>query len=226
MKTDTLTNIVQNIRFELGNTSGLTQGVAELPGIKYRAKRVQEQLYEVFNWPHMIIESDVNLVAGTRYYDWDAPLNRDRVLSVHVKWSQAWTPIEYGFDTTIYNSSMPEETYQVNPVRFWRFHNTDQFEVWPTPADVQILRFRCMKALGSFTSDSDVSDLDANLITLFAAAEIAAQRKSSDAESKNNQAQALLTKIKGQMQDQKPFVYGSRQVLNSFGNYQLYGRKI
>lgn len=225
MRTATLLEIVENIRFEIGNGAGLTQGAAGIPGTKYLAQRMQRQLYQMFDWPHLIIESDVSMVVGTRYYDWDAPLNRDRVQGAWVKWSEAWVPIQYGFDTTLYNSSMPEDTYKNTPVRFWRFHNDDQFEVWPNPADVQTIRFRCLRNLGAFTADGDISDLDADLITMFCAAELAARMKSEDAEIKNAQAQALLNRIKGQMFPNKPFVYGGGIAQRS-SDYKLIGRKI
>jgi hypothetical protein len=227
MRTATLIEIVENIRFEIGNGAGLTQGVASIPGTKYLAQRMQRQLYEMFDWPHLIIEQDVSLVAGTRYYDWTAPLNRDRVISIFVKWSNAWTPIKYGFDSSLYNASMPESTYQNSPVQFWRFHNDDQFEVWPNPADVHTLRVRCVRSLGAFTADSDVSDLDADLIAMFCASELSARMKSDDAEVKNAQAQSMLARIKAQMFPNKPFIYGGGPAtVSTTRDYQLQGRKI
>ncbi len=208
MKTDTLTNIVTNVRHEIGAAPGTSQGIANIPSIKYLCSRIQDQLYDSFNWPHLIHEYDDSLVAGTRYYNFLPNLNRDRVLEAWVNFSSCWRPLEYGFDSMLYNSGFPETTYRSDPVQAWRFHNDTQYEVWPTPASAQTMRWRFVSKLTAFTADSDVSCIDSNLIALFVAAELLTRMKSADAEMKTGQAQAYLQKIKSQMMPAKTFVYG------------------
>lgn len=225
MKTATLLEIVQNVRYELGFADGFTQGVADVPATRYMVRRMQEQLYESFNWPHLIAEYDLTLSAGDKAYTFVAPMNRDKTFSFHVKYSEVWRPVDQGFDTTIYNSTMPEDTYREDPVRRWRILDDTQFEVWPTPASEQILRWRGIKPLPQLVNDGDVSALDANLLTLFVAAQMAARMKSAQAGVLNDQAQALFQRLKGQGMSHKPFVYGGATD-NRSHEWQLRGRKI
>jgi hypothetical protein len=183
-------------------------------------------LYEAFNWPHLIVEADEQLLPGERYYTFNNRLNRDRILSAHVKWSNSWTPLKYGFNTTIYNASMPEGAYRADPVQLWRFWEDNQYEVWPTPANNQLLRWRFVRHLNPFDSNSDISDLDSNLIVLFSAAEILKGMKSPLAESKNQLAQGHFAKLKSQMQKTTMFVSGGIQVPSHNSDWTLRTRRI
>lgn len=178
------------------------------PAIEHLARRTQEVLYEAFNWPHLIVERDIAMVPGERYYTFETTVNRDRILGAYVKWSQSWVPVRYGFDSSIYNASMPEDTYRADPVQLWRFYEGAQYEVWPNPASAQTLRWRFVRHLNPLIASTDYCDLDANLIVMFAAAELLQRMKSPDAESKNKIAQSHLMKIKAQLQRTTMFTYG------------------
>ena len=226
MKTAQLVEIVRDIRLEIGASPSFQQGVSMFPSIEHLARRTQELLYESFNWPHLIIESDEELEAGNRYYSFDKRLNRDRVLSAHVKWSNSWTPLKYGFNTTIYNASMPEGSYRADPVQLWRWWEGDQYEVWPTPANPQTLRWRCVRHLNQLVNPNDVSDIDANLIVIFAAAELLQGLKSPLAQSKNQIAQSHFNKLKAQMQRTTMFVTGGVQAPSHNSDWTLRTRRI
>jgi hypothetical protein len=226
MKKATLLEIVSDIRLEIGASPNIAQGISFLPAIDYLARRNQEIIYNSFNWPHLIIDSDETLVPGERYYSFDQRLNRDRIMGTWVKWSNSFTPVKYGFNTTIYNASMPEGTYRADPVQLWRFWEEEQYEVWPTPANEQILRWRCVRNLNPFLAPEDKCDVDATLIVLFTAAELLTKLKSTDAQAKNALAQAHFAKLKAQMQRTSTFVFGGTEAPNSNMDWTLRTRRI
>lgn len=210
MKTATLLELVEDIRHEIGAAPGFSQGVSTLPSLKYLCRRTQEQLYNAFSWPHLTVELDEPLLAGERYYSFNDGLNRDRILGTWVKWSTLWSPVPFGFDTTQYNSSVEEDTYRSDPVVGWRFYQGTQYEVWPTPASTQTLRWRYIRNLNPLVADADVCDVDATLIVLFAASELLTRLKSADAQAKNSLAQAHFARLKAQMMPTRTVVYGGK----------------
>jgi len=210
MRTAQLIELVTNVRHEIGMAPGFSQGVSGIASIKYLCARVQRELYDSFNWPHLIIEADESLLAGERYYSFDGSLNRDRILGAYVKWSSNWVPVDYGFDPLVYNASFPEDTYQSDPIQKWRFWEGAQYEVWPCPSsNDQLLRWRFVRNLNPLVNDSDVSDLDADLIVMFVAAEMLVRMKSPDAQAKSSAAREHLQKLKGQMMPKGTFIFGA-----------------
>jgi hypothetical protein len=225
MKQATLLEIVKDIRLEIGASPSMTQGISMLPSIEYLARRNQEIIYNMFNWPHLIIEADETLVPGQRYYSFNERLNRDRIIGALVKWSNSFTPVKYGFNSTIYNASMPEGTYRADPALLWRFWEGDQYEVWPAPANYQTMRWRFVRNLNPFLAPDDVSDVDATLIVLFTAAELLTKMKSPEAQSKNAFAQAHFAKIKSQMQRTQTFVFGGGETPSANRDWTLKARR-
>ncbi len=235
MNTATLLELVTNIRHEIGEAPGFSQGISAIPSLKYLCQRVQQELYQAFNWPHLLVDIDETLVPGERYYTFNNGLNRDRILEVFVRWSNSWMPVAYGFDPLIYNASIPEESYRTDPIRKWKFYASfnegtqlwedNQYEVWPAPATAQTLRWSCVRNLRPLVADADVCEIDSNLIVLTVAAELLTRLKSNDAQAKNATAQALLTKLKGQMMPSQTFTYGGD---HNPANRQrpMWGRKI
>ena len=70
--------------------------------------------------------------------------------------------------------------------------------IWPTPPDnSQTIRVHYQRSVGPFVTDGDVSTLDADLISLFAAAELAAARGLPDANVKMEKARGYLRELKG-----------------------------
>jgi hypothetical protein len=117
--------------------------VDEQENLKVVLQRVQEQLYDDYEWPHLKIRRTLQLNAGQRYYDLPSDLNFDRIKDIKLKYSGQYFNIERGIEITDYstydsNASVPARS---NPAMKWDIVNTgsngtdDQIEVWPIPSD-------------------------------------------------------------------------------------------
>lgn len=226
----TLASLVSDLRAEIGASTSVSQGVGSLPALEQVLRRTQERLYQDYNWPHLVSEYDEPLIAGQRYYTFDANVNFDRIISAHVKYSGDWREVRYGFDTTIYNLDDSEDGERNDPVQLYRHYDTNQFEVWPVPAgNDQTLRFRCIRNLRPLIANSDQCDLDSNLLVLFSAAELLQRLKSADAESKLAAASQFYRSIKGNLDKLPSFKMGGDiRVSGGFpsGDWQLWGKRV
>jgi len=197
MPVDTLTNMVRNLRSEAGHSIAVSQGVNQLETLKYILKRTQEELHAAFVWPALKLRSPVTISTGQVVYPFPANMPFEFIREA---WSAGagdsnWYPVGYGLsedllkaDGTNSESGVPVQFYEVDP---------GGFRVWPTPSQGGTLRFVGQKPLGPFIADSDMSTLDATLITLFAAAELLARAKAEDAANKLQKAQRHLQKLLG-----------------------------
>lgn len=194
--------LVAQLRAETGRNQSVAVGVSELDNLKEMLRRVQEQLYDDYPWPHLRVQRTVDLVQSGRYYDFPTDLNMDRIERVALKYSGQYVDIERGIefqDYTIYdsNADTPAEN---TPARKWdiRFTDTDeQLEIWPIPAsDDQTLYLFGTKNLAPLIEESDRAELDDRLIVLFAAAEMLARQGSKDAKAKLEQAQGRLQTLR------------------------------
>jgi len=194
-----LSALVDQLRAEIGASTNVAMGVNSLPMLKQLLNRVQQQLWEAFDWPFAFIERDEQMVANQRYYTFDAEIDFGRITSAHVKYSSSWRPLEYGIGVEQYNSSDPSEGDMQDPPTRWRHYEGNQFEVWPMPSSNDcVVRFKAIKKCPLMSNDADVALLDDNLIVMYAAAELLARAKSDDAQAKSTVAERLFQKLKGQ----------------------------
>lgn len=222
----TLSTLVEALRAEIGASTSVAQGGASAPQLQQVLRRTQERLYAEYNWPHLVIERDEPMVSGERYYTYHPDINYDRILSVHVKNNTTWEPVEFGFDTTIYNITDTELNETDEPVRRYRNYEDNQFEVWPVPSnDTQVLRFRAIRALRPLLANDDTCDLDSNLIVLYSAAELLQRLKSADAESKLAAASQLYRHLRGNFDKTPTFIMGGG-LSNRRQSGPLYGKRI
>lgn len=210
-----LLSLIAQLRAETGRNQSVSVGIDEVENLKVILQRVQETLYDEYDWPHLRVQKTISLNAGQRYYDLPDGLNFDRIEDISLRYNQIYQPIERGIQFSDYasfdsNASTPERS---SPAQKWDIRNTgstEQIEVWPIPNDnIQSLYFFGTKTLGNLIEESDTADLDDRLIILFAAAEILSRQKSSDAQAKLELAnRRLMTLRKNSIKASRPIQLG------------------
>lgn len=199
MATKTLLALVADLRAELLQSVNSAHGVNLLPAHKVILARVQDQLWLDHSWAHLRTDRDVDLAAGQRYYDLPTDMDMDRIEDVQVKWSGRWHPLRRGIEPTAqYNAFDSDTDVRAEPAMHWAPYGTGQFEVWPIPVSdgLQTVRFRGIRVLNPLVDDADVCELDARLIVLTAASELAADAKSPRAASLAAAAKAMYAKLR------------------------------
>lgn len=213
-----LVQLVEKVRAEIGQSTDVSVGKDTIPMLKQHIRRVQETLYDAYDWPFLRVIPFKTLSAGQRYYDFPTDLNMERVEEVQVWWSGEPQPVERGIDFSHYASYDPNEDERADPVLRWDVRWTgsaEQIEVWPIPATTHSsgapyrLQFKGIRPLRALTADSDVCDLDDQLIVLHVAAELLTRQKSADALAKVEAAKARMNTLIGRVKGaSSPFVLG------------------
>lgn len=192
-----LLQLVEDLREEVGRATSVAVGNSDLPGLKQKLRRTQELLYDDYDWPFLRqIFPAKYLLAGERYYDFPTGLNLERVESVELWYSNMPRPIERGITAREYAIYNPEDDARSEPAMAWdvRWTGTkEQIEIWPLPvSNAQYLQFTGIRTLRPLIADSDVADLDDQVIVLFCAAEILARQGAKNAPMVLKLAQARL----------------------------------
>ena len=197
-----LLDLVAQTRAETGRTQAVAVGVDELDNIKEHLRRVQEQLYDDYDWPFMNVQRTVPLAASQRYYDFPADLPFENITDIALNYNDVYQDITRGIIPSDYsvfdsNASLPEES---SPAIKWDIRETgttEQIEIWPIPNDnIQTLYLWGRKALAPLRQEADRADMDDRLIVLYVAAEMLARQKSADAQAKLEQANRRLTTLR------------------------------
>jgi hypothetical protein len=212
-RTQTLQEMVANLRAEAGHSLSVAQGVNTEATLKYLLKRTQEELWTAFVWPELMIRDDRPLSPGAFLYTYGVNLKFD---AIREAWSVAangtnWSPVGYGIgeDKLVPVSNI--NSARSDPVQLWESAGA-QFRVWPTPDSASFLRFKGNRELDPFVSTTDSCTIDATCIILFAASELLARSKAEDAANKLQKAQRHLTKLLGNQ------VSGKNKV-STYGTY-------
>lgn len=198
-----LQELIAQLRAETGRDQSVSVGVSELDNFKSQLARIQEVLYDEYEWPFLRVERSLTLSTGQRYYDFPSDLNYDRLMCVKLKRNGVYTDVTRGItfdDFSVYDSNADERS---SPALKWDVRNTgagEQLEIWPIPNEDGSLHFFGTKSLSPLVANEDRADLDDRLIVLFAAAEILARQKSPDAQNKMNLANARLSKLRSNSQ--------------------------
>lgn len=200
----TLLSILQDYRSEIRASGNPAHNSGVRDTQVRRIQRVQEWLWEDYDWAHLRVERRLHIQAGQRLYDPPADIALDRVESVEVRYGQQWVPLPYGIgpdEHSVYDPYLDERSW---PVERWELYEDEQIELWPVPADDAdaatlegVLRFTGIRSLRPLVKDTDRADLDDRLIVLFAAAEELAAQGSKDADLKLQLAQKRLATLKG-----------------------------
>ena len=199
MPTDTLGNMVRNLRSEVGHSLSVAQGVNAIETLKYYLKRTQEELWTAFTFPDLKQRADITLSAGAYQYNFPDGMTYDQIRQAWGSTSGGdnWNPVGFGIPEDLIRTDGTSVTTG-DPVILWDTDASGKVRVYPTPAvSGGGLRLIGNKALGQFVDDADMSTLDATAIVLFASAELLARAKSEDAAGKEKKAQRHLTKLLG-----------------------------
>jgi len=206
-----LTEMVQD---ESRTSSATSRGVDHRAYLQRLIKRVQQELYDDYDWPFMRITRDAagkDMAAGQRYYDFPTALNPDRISRVWHQFGGLWTPLDQGITPAEYNAYDSDADVRADPPQKWDWYGESQFEVWPLPASANgEVRFEGMKSLTLLSNDAATADLDDHLIVLFCAAEVLAPNNQKDASLKLQKAQRRLATLRGNLGTQKRVVFGAR----------------
>lgn len=193
-------------REEAGQSSNAAVGRNVSDIFRQYVRRTYERLHQDFNWPHLYRRDDKVLEAGKRYYGFPDDLDPDRLGGVFTLEGEGfhWRGLSYGVGPSEWNRYDPRKDERADPVRAWQRTGEGMIEVWPVPESPQTLRFEGMPVPKTLTADSDVVDLDANVLALFAAGEWLLKQGANDAEMKMQQAQQLYTRLKGNQSESNP----------------------
>jgi len=211
MRGKQLQEVVAQLRAETGRNQAVAVGTSELDNLKEQLRRMQELLYDDYDWPFLNIERTINLQAGQRYYDFPLDLNYDRLNAVKFKYGGNYCNVERGITFDDYSAYDSPAGVRSSPLIKWDIRNTgtiEQLEAWPIPNDAGTLHFFGTKKLNALVDDADRFDLDDRLVVLFTAAEILAKQKSPDAKNKLELANTRLLKLRGNSSNGKTVQVG------------------
>lgn len=190
--------MLAKLRGELRDAQSVALGVNVVENYKTTLARVQETLWQDYEWPFLNIYLDDPVPAGTRYQQYPTGLDFERSVQAWQKYGGDWVPLAYGITPELMNVYDSDEGIRADPIQAWQ-HQADNngYEVWPIPQTDQMLRFKGTAKLKPFVAETDVCTLDDQLIILFTAAELLAARGAKDAEAKLVAAQGLYRRLKG-----------------------------
>jgi hypothetical protein len=201
MRGTTLSEMVQKFRLETGQSMQLAQGQQTREHVKQMLDRVQEVLYNDFDWPFLRIYRTENILVNERLYSWPDDLVVEDVRQLWDKYNDYYTPVGYGI--TFEDRNAQGDTDLADPILKWQIVDDRQYEVWPTPASARTLYIYGYKAYSPLKADGDRCILDDNMIILFAAAEWLARNKMADANAKLQAAQRVRQRLQGKLVSDK-----------------------
>lgn len=183
-----LLSLLQDYRAEIRASTNAAHNASARETQVRLLRRVQEMLWEEYDWPFLRVTRFLDLQAGQRYYQPPEDLSMDRLEKIEVRYGQQWLCLQHGIDASHYStwdSYLDERSW---PVERWEVEEDRQFEVWPIPADnadpVSLegrLKLEGIRNLRPLVADDDQADLDDRMIVLFAAAETLAASGAQDA---------------------------------------------
>lgn len=208
-----LKDLRKKLKAEVGDV--LTPGVNDDLDLTYNALLENKQafFYEQYDWPHLKIQQDITVPAGTRLITFPANISNIKPWEAHVYFTSCWHPVAFGVTDDLFNASDSDLGETSDPIRRVALYNTasstiSQLEVWPIPGQEQKLRIRGFKALPKLQADDDIAVLDDLMIVLFVAAEILTKRKQPDAQAKLQQATSHFARLKGASPKNPMFIMG------------------
>lgn len=228
-RNQTLLKLLNDVRAEARLSLNPAHNIADRDAQIILIQREQERLWAEHDWPHLIVDRYIPLVAGKRFYDPRTAFNdalepktdlsMERLLSVSLYDGDHWCRLDNGIgdrDRMLHDSLAGD---RASPVRRWARGEDDVIEVWPvpdtdaaTPPDHQgFLRIRGVRDLRPLVDDDDRADLDDRLLVLYCAAAILAESGAKDTNLKLEAAQRHFARLKADQVQSEPFsLYGVR----------------
>jgi len=171
----TLGQMVEDLRAECQFSVNAAQGTSQLPTLKRKLQRTQRMLWLTYDWRYMRVVKDIDVEAGQRYSDLPAGIDWEGVKFVHVSYAQRWLDLTQGVDECQLSASNSDLDLRQDPIQAWDTIDTGasaQLEWWPLPAVDTTVRIRGLRSLKPFIANTDVCDIDSDIIIMFAAAEL------------------------------------------------------
>lgn len=180
---DTLATLIEEVQYELVQVASPAAGQNFREHIKARIRREYRRLYQEHDWPELIDWYDIETQAGERYYDWPENASLETTIAIYQRHGNVWLdPLIRGIDPDHYNAFDSDAGARADPAERWRPKGHEQIEVWPMPAsDGLKLRFVAKRPFTQLVDESDICDLDTDLVVLHAAAQLA--RRYNDQEA-------------------------------------------
>ena len=195
-----------NLRFEVGHSSNPATGINMRDQLVYILNRCQEELSLNWDYPGLVVDRDIPLTIGARYYNYPSDLPFEAVSDIWLIYDTIFGRLEYGIGPEQFNLWNSALGFTSWPVERWMNHSDDgTLEVWPVPSEAPPgtastqsarLRLRGTRVVQPMVQDSDTCVLPATVLVLFAAAEVLAREKSPDAGLKLQKAQEYLRRYK------------------------------
>lgn len=214
----TLLSLLQDYRAEIRASGNPAHNSAVREAQVRHLQRIQETMWEDYDWPHLRIRREAPLQAGQRYYVSPEDIPIDRLERVDVFYNATWYRLADGITNdhyALYNSDLDERSW---PVERWQWYEDEQIEIWPIPTDNAsegsdregILRFTGIRRLRPLVADDDRADLDDRLLTLTAASETLAAQGAPDAQFKLQEAVNRRRHLIGNASKMRRFhIYGT-----------------
>ena len=193
-----LRELLSDLRAELGHSTNVAFGINDRDTLLYYINRTQQDLYRDYDWPQLIVDRDVQLADGQRYYPYPTDLAFDDIGNIWVLINTVYNELLYGigpYEMVLWNS---DNGFKAWPTQKWMHHADDNtFELWPVPdgtaaANNAIVRLRGTKTVPWMVNDSDLCVLPDHLIVVFAAVELLMRDNAKDAPAKLARAQELM----------------------------------
>jgi len=193
-----LRDMLTDLRAEVGHSLNVAHGINDRDTLLYYLNRVQQQLYVDYNWPQLVIDRDIRVADGQRYYPYPTDLAFEDITNVWVLINTVYNELGYNigpYEMVVWNSDLGFKSW---PTQKWMHHPDDNtFELWPIPdANAQaanaLVRLRGTKTVKKMINDSDESTLPDNLVVLFSAVEILQRDGAKDATLKLQKANEAM----------------------------------
>lgn len=211
MRGTTLVNLLTQYRAECRMSRNVNHNEADRDRQIGHIQRVQEWLWEDFNWPNLRVERTLEVAAGQNTYAMPDDLDIDRIEKVELWYGARYVELFNGIDAVHYSSFNPALDMRSWPLSRWRISEDEQLEVWPLPAedyDATTLegqiKITGIRTLNPLVEDTDTADLDDQLIVLFCAAEYLAGSGAKDANLKLDKANKRYSKLRGRQTKRNP----------------------
>lgn len=202
---------LQELLLEYRSAARITTAPSQNTSIRdsqvIKLQQTQRFLWGDYPWPHLRVTRRIELAAGQQYCDPPSDVRLDRIEEVRYRYCNEWIKLAPGIreqDYAVYDSDLDQ---RATPVERWDIYEGSQIEVWPLPASATdtdtlegYLEITGIRSLNPLVDDSDTTDLDADLIVMFAAAEKLASDKSADAKSVAQLAQQIYTRLRGRQE--------------------------
>jgi hypothetical protein len=193
-----LRDLLTDLRAELGHSTNVAHGINDRDTLIYYLNRTQRTLYQDYDWPQLIIDRDIALADGQRYYTYPPDLAFEDINHIWVMINTVYNELVYGigpYEMVIWNS---DKGFKSWPTQRWMHHPDDNtFELWPVPdanaaSTGSLVRLRGTKFVPWLVNDSDTCVLPNRLIVLFAAVELLQRDNAKDAAMKLQKANEVM----------------------------------